>query len=45
LAVIAKGLTEGQQVVIDGQSRLQTGTRVAVQDTTQQSTAPAKPGG
>jgi membrane fusion protein, multidrug efflux system len=45
LAVIAKGLTEGQQVVIDGQSRLQTGTRVAVQDTTQQSAAPAKPGG
>jgi membrane fusion protein, multidrug efflux system len=45
LAVIAKGLTEGQQVVIDGQSRLQTGTRVAVQDTPQQSAAPAKPGG
>jgi membrane fusion protein, multidrug efflux system len=45
LAVIAKGLTEGQQVVIDGQSRLQTGTRVAVQDTTQQAAPPAKPGG
>ena len=43
VAVIAKGLTEGQQVVTDGQSRLQAGTRVAVQDAAQQAAAPAKP--
>ena len=34
--MIAKGLSEGQQVVTDGQSRLQTGTKVAVQDAAQQ---------
>ena len=45
LAVIASGLTEGQQVVIDGQSRLQAGTKVAVNDASQQAAAPAKPGG
>jgi len=28
-AIIAKGLEEGQTVVVDGQSRLQAGTRVA----------------
>ena len=46
LAVISKGLTEGQQVVTDGQSRLQAGTRVAANDASQQAAAPAtKPGG
>jgi multidrug efflux system membrane fusion protein len=45
LAVIAKGLTEGQQVVTEGQSRLQTGTKVAVNDASQQAATPTKPGG
>jgi membrane fusion protein, multidrug efflux system len=55
LAVVAKGLTEGQQVVTAGQSRLQSGTKVAVADTASpaagpqaaapQADAPAKPGG
>jgi membrane fusion protein, multidrug efflux system len=45
LAVIAKGLTDGQQVVTEGQSRLQVGTKVAVNDGSQQAAAPAKPGG
>jgi multidrug efflux system membrane fusion protein len=45
LSVIAKGLTEGQQVVTDGQSRLQAGTKVAVQDAAPQAAAPAKPNG
>jgi membrane fusion protein, multidrug efflux system len=45
LAVIANGLTEGQQVVTDGQSRLQVGTKVAVQDAAQRATAAAKPDG
>jgi len=45
LSVIAKGLTEGQQVVTEGQSRLQVGTRVAVNDASQQAATPAKPGG
>ena len=45
LAVIAKGLTEGQSVVTDGQSRLQAGTKVAANDASQQAAAPAKPGG
>jgi membrane fusion protein, multidrug efflux system len=45
LAVIAKGLTEGQQVVTEGQSRLQAGAKVAVNDASQQAAAPAKPGG
>ena len=45
LAVIAKGLTEGQQVVTEGQSRLQVGTRVAINDASQQAAAPVKPGG
>jgi multidrug efflux system membrane fusion protein len=45
LAVIAKGLTEGQQVVTDGQSRLQAGTKVTANDASQQAAAPAKPGG
>jgi len=45
LAVIAKGLSEGQQVVTDGQSRLQAGTKVAVQDAAQRAAAPAKPDG
>jgi membrane fusion protein, multidrug efflux system len=45
LAVIVKGLTEGQQVVTEGQSRLQAGTRVAVNAASQQAAAPAKPGG
>jgi membrane fusion protein, multidrug efflux system len=45
LAVIAKGLSDGEQVVTDGQSRLQNGTRVAVSDASQQAAAPVKPGG
>jgi multidrug efflux system membrane fusion protein len=46
LSVIAKGLTEGQQVVTEGQSRLQAGTRVTVSDASQQAAAPVtKPGG
>jgi membrane fusion protein, multidrug efflux system len=46
LAVIAKGLTEGQQVVTEGQSRLQAGSKVAANDASQQAAAPAnKPGG
>jgi multidrug efflux system membrane fusion protein len=45
LAVIAKGLAEGEQVVTDGQSRLQAGIKVAASDTSKQAAAPAKPGG
>jgi multidrug efflux system membrane fusion protein len=45
LSVISKGLSEGQQVVTEGQSRLQVGTKVAVSDASQQAAAPAKPGG
>ncbi len=55
LAVVASGLTEGQQVVTAGQSRLQSGTKVAVNETASpaagpqaaapQADAPAKPGG
>jgi multidrug efflux system membrane fusion protein len=45
LVVIAKGLTEGQQVVTEGQSRLQAGTKVAVNAASQQAAAPPKPGG
>jgi len=45
IAVIAKGLSEGQPVVTDGQSRLQEGTRVAAKDASQQAAAPAKAGG
>ena len=30
LAVVTKGLTGGENVVVDGQSRLQAGTKVAV---------------
>ncbi len=45
VAVIAKGLSEDQVVVTDGQSRLQQGTRVAVNDATKQAAAPAKTGG
>ena len=41
--VITKGLDEGQTVVTDGQSRLQDGTKVAVNDASQQAAAPAKP--
>jgi multidrug efflux system membrane fusion protein len=39
-AVIASGLTEGQQVVTAGQSRLQAGTKVAVADTAAQAAGP-----
>ena len=45
IAVITKGLSDGQQVVMDGQSRLQDGTRVAVNGASQQAAAPAKAGG
>ena len=55
LAVVATGLTEGQQVVTAGQSRLQAGTKVAVNDAASpaagaqaaapQADAPPKPGG
>lgn len=44
LTVLAKGLTEGQTVVTDGQSRLQPGTRVAANDG-KQASRPAKAGG
>jgi multidrug efflux system membrane fusion protein len=45
VAVIGKGLGDDQTVVIDGQSRLQQGTKVAVSDASRQAAAPAKPGG
>jgi membrane fusion protein, multidrug efflux system len=45
MAVITKGLVEGQMVVTDGQSRLQTGTKVAVNDASRQAATPATPGG
>jgi multidrug efflux system membrane fusion protein len=45
VAVIGKGLGDDQTVVIDGQSRLQQGTKVAVSDASKQAAAPAKPGG
>jgi multidrug efflux system membrane fusion protein len=44
LTVVAKGLTEGQTVVTDGQSRLQPGMRVAVSEG-KQASRPAKIGG
>lgn len=37
LAIIAKGLDEGQMVVRDGQSRLRAGSRVAINEPTRQS--------
>jgi membrane fusion protein, multidrug efflux system len=45
VAVIAKGLTDDQVVVTDGQSRLQQGTRVAANDASKQAAAPVKNGG
>lgn len=45
VAVIANGLSEGQSVVTDGQSRLQEGTRVAAKDASQQVAVDVKTGG
>jgi multidrug efflux system membrane fusion protein len=45
VAVIAKGLADGEQVVTDGHSRLQSGTKVTVSDASQQAAAPARSGG
>jgi multidrug efflux system membrane fusion protein len=44
VAIITKGLADGDRVVTDGQSRLQVGTRVAVTDASQQAAAPTKSG-
>jgi membrane fusion protein, multidrug efflux system len=44
IAVLASGLDEGQQVVTDGQSRLQAGSRIAINDTTKTASSQAKPG-
>ena len=43
--LVAKGLDEDQQVVTDGQSRLQQGTRVAVNDGTGKAVTAANTGG
>ncbi len=45
VAVIGKGLADGAQVVTDGQSRLQSGTRVAVNEASKQAAVPASTGG
>jgi multidrug efflux system membrane fusion protein len=45
VTVIAKGLSEGQVVVTDGQSRLQQGTRVATGDANRQAAATPQSGG
>lgn len=44
VAVLADGVEEGQQVVTDGQSRLQAGSRVAINTTTKSASSQAKPG-
>jgi multidrug efflux system membrane fusion protein len=44
LAVLAGGLDEGQQVVTDGQSRLQAGSHVAINDKTKTASSQAGPG-
>jgi multidrug efflux system membrane fusion protein len=44
-ALIAKGLEEGQTVVTDGQSRLQSGSRVAVNDAKRPAAAATPTGG
>ena len=45
LAVVAKGLDADAVVVIDGQSRLQAGMRVAATETKAETPGPAKPAG
>ena len=45
MTVVTKGLEEGQSVVVDGQSRLQSGARIAANDLVKPAGAPAKPGG
>ena len=42
ITLISKGLDEGQTIVTDGQSRLRTGTRVAVNDGSKASSSAAK---
>jgi multidrug efflux system membrane fusion protein len=44
LAIITGGVNDGQQVVTDGQSRLQAGSRVAINDPTKTASSQAKPG-
>jgi multidrug efflux system membrane fusion protein len=45
VAIITKGLNDDDVVVTDGQSRLQQGTRVAVNEAAKQAAAPVKTGG
>ena len=45
VAIIAKGLSDNDVVVTDGQSRLQQGSRVAANTPAQQAATPAKSGG
>ena len=45
LTIITKGLDEGQNVVLDGQSRLQAGSRVAVNGGTKAAEVPAAKAG
>ncbi|MDR3538508.1 MAG: efflux RND transporter periplasmic adaptor subunit [Acetobacteraceae bacterium] len=44
LSVLGGGVEPGQQVVIDGQSRLQDGSHVAINDTTKTASSQARPG-
>ncbi len=44
LSVLGGGVEPGQQVVIDGQSRLQDGSHVAINDTTKSASSQARPG-
>jgi multidrug efflux system membrane fusion protein len=44
LAVLAGGVNEGQQVVTDGQSRLQAGSHVAINDKSKTASSQARPG-
>ncbi len=44
VAVLADGLTDGQKVVVDGQSRLQAGTHVTINEPMKTASSQAKPG-
>jgi multidrug efflux system membrane fusion protein len=45
VAVISRGFEDDEEVVTDGQSRLQQGTRVVVSDASRQAATPARAGG
>ncbi len=45
LALVSKGLSEGQKVVADGQYRLENGSKVRLEDTNEPAGSPRAPGG